>query len=332
MNPTHEPPIAVGVNGSVGSLTAVRYAAAEAARIGCDLRIIHVAPSYLPIDGLVPVAALQVEDFEAVGRAILESSAEPAYEVLPPERITTRLRAGYRTSGLLQAARDARLLVVGDDRTRFLARIAVGEFIGSLAAATSIPMVSVPQEWVPVADPTAERRVVLAIKDPQRIPPELLRAGFEVARDRDATLEIVHVWDIPRGYGALVTSMMEDAAVQSILDRSVRAMSDSLQAEFPSVRFTTSSRYGQAAHILRALTRGATLLLIARRAHGLPAGHLGATGRAMLRESECPVEVLPMSERAGPEHHHRLTERVSQAGERAWDQRTAAKLSNWALV
>lgn len=328
MSPTHEPSIVVGVNGSVGSLTAVRYAAAEAARIGCDLRIVHIAPSYLPIEGLVPVATLRAEDFAAVGEAILTSSAEPAYEILPPGRVTTTLRAGYRTSGLLQAARNARLLVVGDDRTRFLARIAVGEFIAGLAAATSVPLVSVPQEWSAPADPTGEHRVVLAIKDPQRIPPELLRAGFEAARDNDAILEIIHVWDIPRGYGALVTSMMEDAAVQSILERSVRAMSETLLAEFPSVRFTTSSRYGQAAHILRAQTRGATLLLIARRAHAFPVGHFGATGRALLRESECPVQVLPMSERSGSERQRRSTDRAFVAGQTtSRDRRAMAAVS-----
>ena len=189
------------------------------------------------------------------------------------------------------------------------------------AATTSVPLVSVPHDWSAVTDPTAARRVVLAIKDPQRIPCDLLRAGFQAARDHDAVLEIVHVWDIPRGYGALVTALIDDGAVRSILERSVGTLAEDLRSEFPDVTFTTSSRYGQAAHILRAQSRGATLLLIARRARAFPLGHFGATGRALLRESACPVEVLPLAERAVEAEHARRT-----------GQRTAPNVSNWVLV
>ena len=38
---------------------------------------------------------------------------------------------------------------------------------------------------------------------------------------------------------------------------------------------------------------GCDLILLARRAHAFPSGHLGATGRALLRSAQCPVEVLP---------------------------------------
>lgn len=291
-------PIIVGVDGSEGSLTAVRYGAREAARAGCELHLVHVAPSYLPVAGLVPSAGtVSVKEFEGIGRTILKEAAVAAYEFLPRARVRTILRLGLRVPEVLDAARGGRLLVVGDDRTPVVARLIVGRFIGVLAAKSQIPVVSVPANWKQ-HDDAADHRVVLALKDPQRIPAGLLRAGFQAAADHDATLEITHVWNMPAGYGALVTSMMDDPSWQSTIERSVRRLVAPLRAEFPDVSYTTTSKYGQAAHILCEAGRGADLLLLSRRAHGFPLGHFGATGRALLRAATCPVEVLPIAERS----------------------------------
>lgn len=290
-------PVLVAVNGTNGSLAAVRYAAREAQRIGCDLQIVHVTPTYLPISGLVPTAGtVGITEFEAVGREILKSSARPAYDILPRDRVKTRLELGYRTPAVLELAERSRLLVVGNDRTPLLERLAVGRFVGSIAARTVVPVVSVPESWTETSD--GERRVIVAVKDPQRIPFELLRAGFQAAADHDAALEITHVWELPPGYGALLTSMMDDPSVQTMIERSIRSMVAPLRDEFPDVSYTTTSRYGQPARILHELAQGATLLLLARREHGFPIGHFGSTGHALLREAGCPVEVVPVAERA----------------------------------
>lgn len=50
------------------------------------------------------------------------------------------------------------------------------------------------------------------------------------------------------------------------------------------------------AHPARAIVEAsahADLVLLARRPHAFPGGHLGGTARAVLRESSCPVEILP---------------------------------------
>jgi nucleotide-binding universal stress UspA family protein len=57
--------------------------------------------------------------------------------------------------------------------------------------------------------------------------------------------------------------------------------------------------HGQGAHAIVDASSGADLLVITRRRHGFPGGHLGAAGRAVLRESRCPVEVLPPATAAG---------------------------------
>jgi nucleotide-binding universal stress UspA family protein len=48
--------------------------------------------------------------------------------------------------------------------------------------------------------------------------------------------------------------------------------------------------------VLRDASVGAELMVIARRRHAFPVGHLGGTARALLRESLAPVMVLPPAE------------------------------------
>jgi len=294
-----EQPIVVGVNGSSGSEAAVLYAVDEARRIGCDLRLVHVAPRYLPAGGLVPPAGgPSFKEFEAIGHSILKTSAKPAYEALSRNRVSTVLEFGSRSLGVLRATDGARLLVVGDDRTPLLERLAVGSFIAALAAKAMVPLVSVPSDWTRGSRPDEDARVVLGIKDPQRVPVELLRAGFQAAADRNAVLEVAHVWEMPPGYAALMTSLEDGRTWQTSIERSVRALVDPLRQEFPDVSYTTESRYGQPAQILRERAQGAVLLMLARRPHGFPFGYFGSTGRALLREAPCPVEVVPVAERA----------------------------------
>ena len=314
-------PVVVAVNGSDGSTAAVRYAAREAARIGCDLKIVHVAPTYLPIAGMAPGGgAVAVDAFVAVGRDILKSSAKPAYSILPRERVTTVLELGSRTALVLELAREGRMLVVGDDRTPVLARIAAGRFIGTIAARSLVPVVSVPATWTADRGEREERkehRVLLAVKDPQLIPFELLRAGFQAAQDHGADLEIAHVWDLPTGYDGVVEALRNDRAAQTLIERAVRRLAGPLRQEFPDVSYTAHSWYGRPAEILREHARGADLLLLARRERGFPLGHFGATGKALLRETPCPVEVFPTAERAprpAPTEHHSTTPQHHPAG------------------
>jgi nucleotide-binding universal stress UspA family protein len=52
-------------------------------------------------------------------------------------------------------------------------------------------------------------------------------------------------------------------------------------------------RRGQPARLIANAASESDLLVIGRRRHTFPTGRLGSTGRALLRESHCPVEVLP---------------------------------------
>jgi carbamate kinase len=298
-----ERPVVVAVDGSEGALAAVRYGAVEADLLGRPLRIVHVARDYLATVAMMPTAVpIATDALEAAGRAILREAAAMARGIVPDDRVTVALSIGERIGGILAAASEAHLVVLGDDRTPTLERITVGTVIGAVAARTPTPVVTVPPTWSDPHDRGLPRRVVLGVKDYDRIPPELLCAGLRLAQEHKATLELVHVWEVPATYGDMVGSMMDLTSWQEMVSRSLRAAAHVHAGDFPGVEIEAAARYGQAAHVLRELSADASLLLLARRAHAFPLGHFGSTGRALLRESCCPVEVLPIAEIGPPGH------------------------------
>ena len=65
--------------------------------------------------------------------------------------------------------------------------------------------------------------------------------------------------------------------------------------------------HGQAAYALVRESAEADLLLVSRPAHGGFVHYLGSTARAVIRESACPVEVVPPLDEA---HEVELVEDV----------------------
>lgn len=287
-------PILVAVDGSEGSTAAVRYAAAEANRLGADLQILHVAPDYLPTAALYPMPLpFTPDEFHATGEAVLAEALRLAEELMDPDRITARLASGDRVAGILDAAAKARIVVLGNDRAPLLQRLAVGSTIGGVAARSEVPVFAVPSGWEP--EPVV-RSIVVAVKQYDAAPLELIEAALERAEAQRSSLQIVHVWDFPEAYGALVVGMMNFEEWAHTVDHQLRTDAADVLARHPDVEVEVLARYGQPARVLQELSAHAGLLVIARRARAFPVGHFGSTGRALLHESRCPVEVLPISE------------------------------------
>ena len=285
--------ILVGVDGSGGSNAAIRYAAAEAERSGAGLRLVHVTPDYLPIASVYPLTVpFSERDLEATGNEILADAAKLAGRLLDPSRVTTALVWGERGPSLLEAAEGAALVVLGEDERGLLERIAVGSTVAHVAAHATVPVVAVHVGWMP----TARDRVVVGIKCLDPLPVDVLRGALRVASDRKASLEIAFVWEMPGIYDDFLLSAIDFDAMGRQVETDLRAGAASLFAEFPDVRVDVRTGHGQPARVLRDESDRADLLVIARRAHAFPVGHFGSTGRALLRESRCPVEILPVSE------------------------------------
>jgi nucleotide-binding universal stress UspA family protein len=118
-DPTQASPrrIVVGVDGSAGSLTALRWAVAQAVLTGASVEaviawqepVMYSAASlgYAPVD-------FDGDDIEKMMTKVLEDSiAEVGADAGPSAVVTPRVMQGHATQSLLDAAAGAELLVVG---------------------------------------------------------------------------------------------------------------------------------------------------------------------------------------------------------------------------
>ncbi|MFT4082521.1 MAG: universal stress protein [Nocardioides sp.] len=304
---TEPRPVLVAVDGSAGSAAAVRYGATAARRTGRPLRLLYVVPDYVSITGGVPAPfPLSPSELKDAGEAIVEEAFRVAREIVPADRIARSVAIGSRVATLLEATAESELTVLGDDRTAPAERLVVGSLVTKIAAQSPSPVVTVPSSWTAEVEQREDARVVVGVKDYDRVPDQLLRTAFRIAQDRAARLEVVYVWDVRAMYPRMVVPTMDFPGWRAMVDHQLRAAADAVGREFPGVDVGVRAWHGQPAQVLRERARDASLLVLARRAHGFPLGHFGSTGRALLRHCTCPVEVLPLAEVQGtprPEGH-----------------------------
>lgn len=281
--------IVVGVDGSAAALTATRWAAHEAERLGRRLRLVHVFPDDRPIGGFSaaahPLGAL--ESRQAAER-ILRTASDVASQVIGAERVESALLRGDRRAGLLQEAAGARLVVLGDEPHPLLERLITGSVVASVAAHSPAPVVVVPASWE--AGPS--RRTVLAGVRSPGASGQLARHAAGLAAGRGARLVLLHAWEGPLGYDDLV-GVVDTAEWHERARQELTELADELAPGCPGVDIEVRVVHGQPAAALRDASAEADLLVLTRRQHGFPFGHLGATGRAVLRETRCPAIVLP---------------------------------------
>ncbi|MFT4083310.1 MAG: universal stress protein [Nocardioides sp.] len=286
--------ILVGIDGSAGGRAAIRYAIAQAQRWHADVRLVHVIPEIAPVVSASPMANLPLPvETRRVGAGLLAEAAKEAGAALGADRVSTTLLAGRPVAGLVHAAPSARLVVLGDEPRPILKRLSTGAVLGAVAAHAPAPVVAVPASWRPGE---GSRRVVAAIKDCEGSVGLIARALQEAA-ERDAELVLLHAWALPTAYDDLTVARLDQSEWEMTARRALEQGVDHARARLPERTAGLAVRievhHGQAARVIADAAADADLLLIGRRRHLLPEGHLGSTGRAVLRTSPCPVEVLP---------------------------------------
>lgn len=287
------PRIVVGVDGSGAALTAVRYAAREARRCGADLDIAHATPHILSAEVTSGGAqALTPEDYRGIGLKLLNRARKVAREVTGDTwQISTSLLDGAPAEILAAQAADARMIVLGDQRRSLAEGVVAGAVVAGVVDAAEVPVVVVPERWV--AD--AALGVVAVGVDDILESERLLRRALAIAAIRGATLRIVHAWELPAPYDQLVSSRIGADAWSARVRLQIEQALDRVRPEFPRVAVEVQLVHGQPASVLRDASRHTDLLLLSRGGGGEGRGRLGGTGRAALRESGCPVEVLPLA-------------------------------------
>lgn len=284
-------PVLAAIDGSSSGNAALRYAAERARQLSRPLALVHVAPTFLPVAGLGVVGMPYLpEEFATIGRDILDEALATARALMPDAKVSGRLLSGPSTAALVGAADRAFEIVLGADHMPLIARIAIGSTTSGVASGSRVPVVIVPDYWSSATP--SDPRIVVAIQEYAEPSTQLLHAGFELASEHQASLEFVHVWDLPPTYSEVVDSLTDYPAWHEAVRHKIERAAAGIAYDFPDVSYSVTATQGRPLPTLRDASVDARLLILGREPHHT--AHFGHVGRTLLRIAACPVQVIPL--------------------------------------
>ena len=180
-------PVVVGIDGSEGSMSALDWAAGEAARAGADLQLVAVVEHLH-----VPRFPLRLGHDDAVN--LLDRLATSVHDRVPAAQVSTEVYEGHAATAILEHLEHARLVVVGKRGLSTLPRLIVGSTSLAVAGRATVPAAVVPTGWDEGGH--QDGPIVVGV-DPYRESRRLLQLAFRRAERLDVPLVAVHGWEAP---------------------------------------------------------------------------------------------------------------------------------------
>jgi len=280
----------VGIDGSDEAADALRWALALA---GDEHRVHAVTAWTYPVAvggglgygaGMAP--AIPYEEIEAGAKATLDDTVS-GVDAGVTELTSDTVMSASPSGGLVEAAKDADLLVVGTRRHSTLDRVFIGSVAIQCAHHAPCPFVAVPSSPPPVGDTIA---VALDGSDSS---PGALRWAASQAIARDLRLRVISVWERiawSRGSGVVQPDLTdEDRALDLLREQVEQIVPDAAdRIEYRPVH----AEEQVASHLLDA-SEGAGMLVMGSRGRGGFRGLLlGSVSQRCLERSTIPVAII----------------------------------------
>lgn len=284
--------VVVGVDGTDDGARALQFAVAEAQRRDGFLRLVHVQPEGIPGTPNPSMSLVPESTWHEVAAGVLKDAEDMARRLgYTDPHLEAVLAAGPRKRILVEQGHGAACIVLGT-RSAPLEHLVAGSTTAAVAAHADAPVIAVPYTWDP---DEPYHRVVVGTDTPELS--HVVEVGFDVARSRRASLDVLHAWRPTAPYDAAVGSrVLADswgAAVQAGLGQAIRGADVGF-----GVEWTVSAHYERPLTALHDTSRTADLLVIGRHGHWAPHGFtIGSVARGLIRTSRCPVMVVPTTRR-----------------------------------
>lgn len=286
-------PVVIGVDGSQGSLNAVRWGLELAERRGAPVRLLHAfdpAINDMRIGGGYEAGAL-VDVYDAA-KDQLEAAQIRAAEAHPGLTVTTHLVDDSAAAALIDESHRAEAVVVGSHGTSAFSTLVAGSTTMNLATHARCPVVSVPSAQTHAF---GGRGVVVGV-DGSAISHDAIGFAFREATDTGAPLTALLAW-----MDALTPAVVgADLPTHDDLARRLRDAHEELQAwvepwasKFPDVVVDRRVVHEHPVRALAAASDGAQLLVVGCRGRGaLRSMLLGSVSHGVLHLSSSPVAVV----------------------------------------
>lgn len=288
---THPTPVVVGYDGSPGSISALDWAAAAADRAMAPLRIVE-AFEIVIVTRPSPGKVVPLEAVRTARQKGLDEVATRIRDQHPAVRVETSLVGGSAPKTLVDAARDARLVVLGSRGLGGWSGLLVGSVAVQVTAHADCPVVVIPHDEQPhgAAGPT----IVVGV-DGSKASAKAIDFAFDQADSLHAQVVAVHAWTSPYltydGGGSMLQFDEE-----KIRDESRLLVAESVAgaaADHPDVKWTTELAMGSAAEALLRRSASADLLVVGSRGRGGFSGLLlGSVSQSVLHHVHSPIAIV----------------------------------------
>ena len=284
--------IVVGIDGSVRSRSAARWAAGEAVRRGRDLHLVYADLFAQPLLPELPGFAWPKEQHAEVRTQVqhwLNSAREAVLHEAPNVEVTTAMRPGRPVKVLVDESESADLLVMGDR--------GLGGWSGMLAGSVAVAVAAHSRCTTAVVREgghvRSEGPVVVGVDAPKpRM--DVLEYAFEVASMRGAPVEVVHTWHVMGLDTRWLRVGMDSEELQSRKERWVEDVVHPVASSRPDVEVRCVVRSGVPSAVLLERSQEAQLVVVGTRGHGNVSGLLlGSTSQPVLHYAPCPVLAVP---------------------------------------
>ncbi|MEV8523895.1 universal stress protein [Streptomyces sp. NPDC052000] len=280
--------VVVGVDGSAPARSAALWAAGEAARRSRPLHVVYGSDSDLRI---LFQSAEAIERTRAAGRELLDDTVKAVAAECPGLHVTTEFSRADAVTSLRQAAGPHGTIVVGDRGRGGFDSLMLGSVGLNIAAMARAPVVVVRG-----TDDAEERgSVLVAVRDEHDL--MCARYAAREAELRKASLRLLHVWNLLRSVGDVVTMLDGMKEIAGRHEEALRALTGTIRDEFPGLTIAgDAEKSASVAGVLAEASRQADLLVMGgRRAHA-PLGlgrNLGRVTHTLLHHAHCPVLFIP---------------------------------------
>ena len=295
-------PVVIEIDGSDEALRVVDYGCLEALRSGSTLLLVapylsrpaYASPNRPEYGEMftpdrLPSPAAELAD-ESLRTAVAYVRERYGYGL----RINARAKEGIRRRVLVEAARQARMLIVGRNRARRTDRLIAAQGNLVLAGQAGCPVVVVPLSWTASSAP---RKVAVGI-DGTALSAEALEFAFRSAAESEGELMVLHA-GFPTGR---VRGDRDEDADEAWLCRADLTLSEAVDewtGQVPEVHVTGCLTSRPAADALAQESRGAGLVVLG--CHLAAAPITDPVALRSMAAITCPVAIVP--------HHPTATKR-----------------------
>lgn len=286
-----ESAVVVGVDGSPASKVAVDWAARNAVLHGAPLTLVHVlTPPAVMAFPDVPMPPGYLEWQQEQGRGLLDAAEQTAREAAGQTAldITSEMVSGPSVPSLVDASKDARLIVVGCRGHGALARGILGSVSNGLVHHAHCPVVIIHDED-PLMPHPSKAPVVVGV-DGSPASERAVGLAFEEASLHGVDLVAVHAWS---DAGVFEFPGADWSTQQAMGEETLSERLAGWQERYPDVLVRRIVVADKPARQLLEQAESAQLLVVGSRGRGGFAGMLlGSVSTAVINAARMPVLVV----------------------------------------